>query len=497
MSDPAVEPYGQPLLARAVVRGVVAYQLLANGAGAIAVLFFLKVVFPDTTPTQGEQADLNALVFGAYLFVTVAVALPINLHLLKKALQWVRVGRVPTSIERWSTLSQPLQQTISAFLVWVGGAFIFGIVNQSRANSWRVALGIALAGLVTCSLLELLLDRRFRPVFALALEDAVLPRWRREILTRLMAAWLLGSAVPLIAVGLAPIGVPADQLASWAPRLTVLVIAGVLAGGLVMRAAAGSVARPIEAVTEALARVEEGDLDTKIAVSHIGEIGHLQSGFNSMATGLQERRRLQVLFGRQVGTEVARNAIEHDPQLGGEAREITALFVDLENFTAYTESHTPEEVVTELNRFFAVVIRIVMREGGWINKFEGDAALCIFGAPAPQPDHAARALRAAAALPAEVAMLPETPGVGIGVATGRVVAGNIGTAERYEYTIIGDAVNVAARLTDLAKHEYDGVLASEETVLAAGETSAPWREVGTVIVRGRTRPTRLFAPPLP
>ncbi len=480
-----------------MVRKVLGWQLLANGAGALVVFFYLRVLFPEAALLEGANADLNAQVFGFYLAVTVAVTMPVNRHFLVKALGWLRDGREPTPLERWAALSQPIQQTISAFLVWVGGALIFGVLNGREANSWRVAIGIALAGLMTCALLELILDRLFRPVFALALADAELPRWRREILTRLMAAWILGSAIPLIAVGLVPIGFDANEIAQASSRLVFLVVAGVVAGGLIMRAAAGSVSIPVEEVTDALARVEGGDLDITLPVTHIGEIGRLQHGFNEMVTGLRERRRLQDLFGRQVGTDVARQALERDPQLGGEARDITALFVDLENFTAFTESHSPEEVVAELNTFFAIVIRVVMREGGWINKFEGDAALCIFGAPADQPDHAVRALRAAAALPGLVSALPEAPGVGIGVATGRVVAGNIGTAERYEYTVIGDAVNVAARLTELAKRDYAGhgsVLASEETIVAAGEAAGAWCEVGTVTVRGRTQATRLFAP---
>jgi len=503
MTDPSPIPavrYERPVQARATVRGVLLLQVLANGAGGLVVVFYLRVLFPESSPSDGAAEQLNALVFGLYLLVTVVVTIPINRRFLINATGWVRDGREPTQLERWATLTQPIQQTVSAFLVWLGAAVIFGVVNQSQGDAWRVSLGIALAGLITCSLLELLLDRHFRPIYALALQGAELPRWRREILTRLMVAWLLGSAVPLIAVGLVPVSADASELAQSGTRLTILVITCVVAGGLVMRTAAGAVSEPIEEVTNALAQIESGDLDVQVDVTHIGEIGRLQHGVNAMVTGLRERRRLQELFGKQVGTDVARAALEKDPQLGGESREITALFIDLDNFTTFSERHTPEEVVRELNLFFEIVIRVVMREGGWVNKFEGDAALCIFGAPADQPDHAARALRAAAALPVEVRKLPESPGVGIGVATGRVVAGNIGTQERYEYTVIGDAVNVAARLTELAKREYDGVLVSEETVVAAGETGAAgpipsgWQEAGTVVVRGRSQPTRMFQP---
>jgi adenylate cyclase len=332
-------------------------------------------------------------------------------------------------------------------------------------------------------------------VFALALAGTDLPRPHREVLPRIMLAWLLGSAVPIIVLGLAPLSVPADQREDLGWRIAVLVVVSVLAGGLVMRAAARAVAEPIEAVRRAMARVQAGDLDVVLPVDHAGEIGRLQVGFNAMVEGLRERRRLHDLFGRQVGIDVARHALERDPELGGEAREITAMFVDLQGFTAFAEQHRPTEVVAELNAFFSVVVRVVMAEGGFVNKFEGDAALCVFGAPADQPDHADRALRAAARLPGEVARLPDAPAVGVGVATGDAVAGNIGTPERFEYTVIGDPVNVAARLTDLAKGYAGGVLAAGETVAAADpEVAAGWRPVGEVQLRGRRSATALWAP---
>jgi adenylate cyclase len=266
------------------------------------------------------------------------------------------------------------------------------------------------------------------------------------------------------------------------------------AGGLVLRAAAGAVAQPVNEVREAMAKVEDGDLGAHVDVTNIGELGQLQVGFNRMVGGLRERRRLQELFGRQVGTDVARRALELEPELGGEEREITALFVDVQNFTSFTERHSPAEVVAELNAFFDVVIRVVMAEGGWVNKFEGDAALCIFGAPVPLDDHAARALRAAAHLPSEVASLPHGIRVGVGVASGRVVAGHVGTTERYEYTVIGDAVNVASRLTELAKEHEPSVLATGETVDAAAGESGRWHAVGTVTVRGRSKPITICSP---
>jgi adenylate cyclase len=136
-------------------------------------------------------------------------------------------------------------------------------------------------------------------------------------------------------------------------------------------------------------------------------------------------------------------------------------------------------------------------QGGWVNKFEGDGALCIFGVPGTQPDHADRALRAARRLALRLLGLAERhPGLeaGIGVSSGRVVAGNVGTEARYEYTVIGPAVNEAARLTDIAKGRAVKVLASAESVRRAGAEAAHWRDVGTVALRGRTAPTAIYEP---
>lgn len=482
-------------LARITVRKVLAAQLVAISGGALAVVGYLRLLFVDVPHEPGfTRAEGEALTVS--FAAVVVVALVLDRFVLERCLGWVREDRTPTDRERWWTMAQPIAQAATAFAVWLAASSVFGLLNRSEPTAVRVALGIVLAGIITCCLLELLLARHFRPVFALALARAPRPRWRGELLTRIMVSWMLGSAVPLLAIGLALFTLPDEALVLSARRLAALVVTGVLLGGFVLLGAAGTIAGRLEEVIDAQAQVEAGDLDVSLPITNIGEVGRLQHGFNAMVAGLRERRRLQDLFGRQVGLDASSEALAREPRLGGEGRVITALFVDLDGFTAFTERHSPEEVVAELNRFFAVVIRVVHAAGGWVNTFEGDAALCIFGAPHDQPDHAERALRAATGLPAAVARLPGTPRVGIGVASGLVVVGNIGTPERYEYTVIGDAVNVAARLAELAKRPFHGVLASEETLRNAGR--APdgdrWCEAGTVVLRGRSQPTRLFEP---
>ena len=145
-----------------------------------------------------------------------------------------------------------------------------------------------------------------------------------------------------------------------------------------------------------------------------------------------------------------------------------------------------------LNRFFAIVVAVVAREGGWVNKFEGDAALCIFGAPVPQADHGARALGAAAELPSALAKLPGSPRAGVGVATGTALAGYVGTPDRHEYTVIGEPVNEAARLAELARSEPSRALASAATIAAASEREQRfWRLGRPVRLRGYDERVRI------
>jgi adenylate cyclase len=245
-------------------------------------------------------------------------------------------------------------------------------------------------------------------------------------------------------------------------------------------------------MVDALRRVGRGDLDADVEVEDAGEIGLLQAGFNDMVAGLRERERIQDLFGRHVGPAVAEQAISQGITLSGEQRDVVALFVDITGSTRLTRETDPVEFVQMLNRFFEVVVEEVERNGGLLNKFEGDAALCIFGAPVALADPATAALRAARAIRDRVAQMGELD-IGAGVAAGPVIAGQIGTASRLEYTIIGDAVNEAARLTDLAKRTEGRILVSEAAVEAAAEEErANWVRGRTLRLRGREAPTNSY-----
>ena len=473
---------------------------LSNLVGGVLVYIYFwllaasreESVTEALTNSASHQSFMVFVTFSAVIgpagyFAGVAAFRPVE--------RWLASDEPPDDAVRRAALLTPARLAILTFVGWLVAAAVFAVLNASTGSTGRdvvrVVAGTLLGGLACAAICFLLAERFMRPVFArvLAGEPPNRPT-TLGITPRLMLSWALGSAVPLLGIALAPLTPAADRTNLFVP-IVLLAAIGIVAGGVFVAVAAKSVSEPIDSVRTGLEQVEAGDLGTTVPVDDGGEIGMLQAGFNRMASGLREREQLRDLFGRHVGEEVARQAVEQSAGLGGEQRSASVLFVDLVGSTAIAQEQAPDDVVALLNQFFGTVVRTVAAEGGWVNKFEGDGALCVFGAPADQPDHAARALRAARTLGAA---LRDTMLAGIGVSSGTVVAGNVGAEQRYEYTVIGDPVNEAARLTEEAKHHPARVLASEAAVRGAGAEGSHWVEAGTLTLRGRAKPTVAYAP---
>jgi adenylate cyclase len=315
--------------------------------------------------------------------------------------------------------------------------------------------------------------------------------------TKLLLSWLVGADVFLLLIGLTVLGRPVDQPPS---RIDIwfIIIAGFGAGSLVVYVASRSLATPLVELRRSVDRVTQGDLAVSVEVNDGGELGMVQAGFNQMVVGLRERRTLQDLFGRHVGEDVARLALSRgDVTLGGERREVGVVFIDVIGSTQLAHSRPPEEVVAVINQLFAAIVKVVADEGGWINKFEGDGALCVFGAPVSMPDCAQRALRAARTLRRELlalSMSEPSLDAAIGVSAGTVVAGNVGAEQRYEYTVMGSPVNEASRLTTEAKHRLGRVLASEEAISRAPQEAGRWIVADEMRLRGFDQPVLAYEP---
>jgi adenylate cyclase len=353
---------------------------------------------------------------------------------------------------------------------------------------------IAFAGVVVCANAYLLSEFALRPVAARALaEEIPQQRPRSDVLVRMLLFWCLGTAIPVAGLlTLALLALVRGDVPAWQLAITVIAIgAAVLVFGLLITVfTAHAIVAPIHSVRDALDRVRRGDLSAEVPVYDGTELGLLQAGFNHMARGLRERERVRELFGRHVGEDVAAAALHSNVELGGEIREVSVLFVDLVGSTALAASHPPTDVVDLLNQFFAVIVDEIDTRHGLVNKFIGDAVLAVFGAPTPVHDHADRALGAARAIATRLRHEVPEADAGIGVAAGPVVAGNVGDRRRYEYTVIGDPVNEAARLTEHAKKLSIGIAASDRVLArAAAQEARRWETAGNVTLRGRAAPT--------
>ena len=481
----------------------------ANMVGAIVVFVVSTYVLPPPAKEIADHAEvhrLNLILFAFVLPLGIAAGGLSARAQWRRVSGWLREDRAPTTAERDAVIRFPKRVALLEAGLWAAAGVPFVALNAAYSSTLAAttATEIALGGLTTVALAFLLDERFSRPLVAMALERTPVQSSERaaclSVRSRLTLTWVFGAMVPLVALILVGCGVRDGDLVA-SPRdlglvIVVLGAVGIVVGLVAMILTARTLADPLKALRTAVAEVERGNLDATVQVDDASEVGMLQSGFNRMVDGLRERDRLRDLFGRHVGEDVARAAIEReDVQLGGETRDAAVLFIDLIGSTAMATTREPHQVVSELNAFFALVVDSVSLHGGWVNKFEGDAALCVFGAPTSHPDAAGAALATARML--RTRMERELPDLeaAIGVSAGPVVAGNVGAAERYEYTVIGDPVNEAARLTELAKQDPNRLLASNAAVASAREQErGRWREGRSVTLRGRSRPTVVAAP---
>jgi adenylate cyclase len=215
-----------------------------------------------------------------------------------------------------------------------------------------------------------------------------------------------------------------------------------------------------------------------------------------MVAGLRERERIRDAFGTYVDREVAEHILREGTSLEGEEVEVTVMFIDIRDFTSLAERLSAPEVVATLNRLFERVVPIIHAHGGHVDKYVGDGLLAVFGAPARQEDHADRALAASLEIAAAVDQeFEDELSIGVGVNSGRVVAGNIGGAGRLEFSVIGDAVNVAARVEAATRTTGDTVLLSGHTrALLSDDATATLEERPAVPLKGKLDPVSLFAP---
>jgi len=285
--------------------------------------------------------------------------------------------------------------------------------------------------------------------------------------------------------------------------LVPLIGLGLLLILLLGSALAARIDRPLRQLMAATDEVAHGNLDVQVPVTRDDDVGVLTRRFNDMVIGLRQTLQIKDLFGRFVSPEVSAQLLDGQIRLGGERRTVTILFSDLRDFTQLSEDHAPEQIVELLNDYFQAVVAAAHQHGGTVNKFGGDSTLIIFGAPVAAPNAADRALATALAMRSALETInarrvrdgwgPLRQGIGIN--TGVVVAGQIGAEARMEYTVIGAAVNLAARIQGLVKSLPDCDIAfSESTRVALADSSRwAWADRGAIQLRGRREPVQIYS----
>lgn len=469
-----------------------------NLIGVAVALLLVTVALPVPSIFTDAPLWLTFVVIPAYVVIALVIGVYWITRRTVTALRWAIEERKPTPTDERNTFLAPSRVAVILLILWgVGTALstaLYGLVNTTFIP--KSLFSLAFCGVLVATGCYLFTEFALRPVAAQALEAGPPPRRLAPgIMGRTMTVWMLGSGLPVIGIALtAFFALVLKNMTQTQVEVAVLIIsmATLTFGFVLMWLLAWLTATPVRVVRAALRRVEQGDLRGDLVVFDGTELGELQRGFNSMVAGLRERERVRDLFGRHVGREVAAAAERERPKLGGEERHVAVVFVDIEGSTQLVTSRPPAEIVQLLNRFFAVIVDEVDRHCGLVNKFEGDAVLAVFGAPnhleRPEDDALAAARAIAARLESEV---PECP-AGIGVAAGQAVAGNVGARERFEYTVIGEPVNEAARLCELAKSQSPRLLASSDAVNAASENERGYWSLGdTVKLRGHEEPTQL------
>ncbi len=260
-----------------------------------------------------------------------------------------------------------------------------------------------------------------------------------------------------------------------------------------------SLTAPIERLVDVTRQVAAGNFDIESGVRTSDEVGDLATSFDHMLGGLRERDKMKNVLNKFHGSTVTEDLMKGDLQLGGVNKNVVVFFSDIRDFTKFSEGHTPEEVVGMLNEYFEIMVAIVTKHHGIVDKFVGDAMMAVWGAPNSTGDDEIWALKACLEMRIALAKLNETRigrgqteiKIGMGLCAGPAISGTIGSSERMEYTVIGDTVNTASRVESSTKAFGTDLLISG-SVLDKVEAKFVTDFAGAAEVKGKAEPLKMY-----
>ncbi|MFO7583525.1 MAG: adenylate/guanylate cyclase domain-containing protein [Anaerolineales bacterium] len=502
-------------------RAVGAVTIGANLLGALITFFYLALVqpipegsSPMITVPLGPTI-ISFLAIGLLLFLGNVVGGRIQRHYPKwvgRILDGAPISDVPPEARR-EVLQYPASVALVSLTMWFVAGFFFGFLLTGTWQSLVSVFGVG--GILTSAIVYFAVGSLWRPVVWLFFPDGRATEagaWRNSVKWRLLLGFVLVGLYPAAVLSLTAVS-RAEALTS-AENPDVILQNLYIALGVISLVAAGagialavlvshSILDPLQRLRDGMGRVAQNDLSVSLLSDSNDELGYVSQGFNEMVSGLRRAEVMRNLLNLYVSPEVAREALEHGTKLGGQLVECSVLFSDIRGFTALSEQLPPEHLIDLLNRYMSRMVDVVIANGGLVNKFGGDSLLAVFGSPLnPAEEHAAQAIRAALHMQKALKGFnveqvkksqPELE-IGIGIASGPVVAGNVGGEGRIEYTVIGDTVNLAARLQDLTKQMGRSVLASAATVNEAARVMPFAAEpMNPVEVRGKTEMVEIYA----
>lgn len=485
--------------------------LLANVAGSMTLNWLGSVIYTSTNRELIRQIFSNGsplvtiLIYLLPSVLSIIYLLPIFHVILRRDYDSV------SALARRRLLNMPLAAGSIGMIGWLIDAVDFAYLSNNNQTALPLdliaryllndALTAILVFVLSYYLLEFISRKYFIPFFfSRAKLSACQGTITLSIRTRFYIYFFAVTFFPLLLLYSIVLSInaafPLDQ---WLFPTTITVFAVLLLGGLLTFLLSRSYQLPLVSMERTAERVQEGDYQVRVEVVSNDEVGSLGEAINDMAAGLQEKEWIKDTFGKVVDPRVRDHLLSGHIALGGEIREVSILFTDIRGFTPTSAQMNPGQVVTWINKYFEQMSQCIVEEGGLVNRYIGDAILAVFGVPLFLDNHAEAATRAALRMRVARDVLNKElvqegfPSIlsGIGIHSGPVLAGNIGSSSRMEYTVIGDTVNVAARVEKLCKDLSHDLILSAAAVAQLGAHFQPW-PLGTVDIRGRDEPLNVF-----
>jgi class 3 adenylate cyclase len=493
-----------------IYRGAIVIGSTAAAVGAYYVT--LSVVFPP----EVLAFFLAALVVG--VGVSIGATFVVHRRLSGGLRAWLEHPEDGVDLGAWhQALNYPVFLSLAVGLVALVVSLVIAGTTAIYAGSLSLGLHIAVGGLLAA-----LLDAVFAWLYtdhcmaevlrAMAARNPLLPVSGRGIVSLSLAVKMAIVIVSVSVVGAVVAGTLAYRGAEQAVATgdisgLALELLGVTVAGLVVSLSgcllvARHITGPVRELTGMLAQLVPARYGMRALPCNSDEAGQLMVAVNQLLDGLEEREFIKDALSRYVTHEVTDSVLTGGLNLGGQLLEVTVLMADIRDFTVLTENLPPRKLVRLLNRYFTAMVDECVAEGGMIDKFIGDAIMVVFGAPAPRPAAESARLAARTALGMQrrlvvlnAALAAEglpTLRVGIGIHSGEAVAGNIGAPQRVAYTVIGDPVNVCARIESTCKLLEQSILISEATRNLLGD-QAVVGEPHDIQLRGKSQRTRILA----